>query len=191
MDCSRVEGLVTPHISARAALRAALRPDHDRVDAAFGRFDLARRNSYAAFLRAHARALFTVERAIGTAPVWPSWRPRADLLRADIAKLGETPPGAIDHPLPDSTAAAWGMTYVLEGSRLGGQVLRQRASPELPFAYLAAAHLPDEWRDFTASLDERFAGSDVEDYSEAEGAARQVFALFERAAEEEARRLSG
>jgi heme oxygenase len=178
-------------MSARGALRNALRLDHDRVDAAFGGFDLADRASYTAFLRAHARALFAVEQALGTAPAWPAWRPRADLLRADLEVLGEAAPAAFADPLPTSGAAAWGMTYVLEGSRLGGQLLRQRACPGLPLAYLAASHLPGEWRDFTTSLDERFAGSNVDDFEEAKRAARQVFLLFERAAGEEARRLSG
>lgn len=178
-------------MSARAALRSALRPDHDRVDAAFGGFDLADRTSYTAFLRAHARALFTIEPALSAASVWSGWRPRGELLRADLDGLGETAPQGFDEPLPTSAAAAWGMTYVLEGSRLGGQLLRQRIARDLPGAYLSAAHLPGEWRQFTTSLDERFSDSNVEDYEKAEVAARQVFSLFERAAGEEARRLGG
>ena len=58
--------------TAVAALRAATAPDHDRVDAAYGAFDLADRTRYAVFLRAHARAL--PARRLGLGALRLAWR---------------------------------------------------------------------------------------------------------------------
>ena len=50
-----------PAQSAVAALRSATGGDHDRVDTAYGDFDLTAPDSYRAFLHAHARALPAAE----------------------------------------------------------------------------------------------------------------------------------
>ena len=177
--------------SARSALRQALQADHDRVDEAYGGFDLADPAAYLRFLTAHARALFAVETALADRAVWPAWRPRSALLRDDLGALGGAAPAAYADPLPQGAAASWAMLYVLEGSRLGGRVLSARVPAGLPKRYLDAVHQPGEWKLFTTLLGERFAELSIEQWQEAEQAARIVFALFARSAAEETGSLGG
>lgn len=61
-------------------------------------------------------------------------------LRADLADAGLAgdPPGQAVPPM-DGVASAWGVAYVVEGSRLGGRVLHQRlrrAGVTAPLRYL-------------------------------------------------------
>jgi heme oxygenase len=116
----------------RAALRAATREAHERVDAGFARFDLSRPDHYGAFLQAHARALLPLEaglEAAGAEDLLPDWpeRARSDALEADLEDLGlpPSPSGAVR--LVAGDPALWGVLYALEGSRLGGRVLARRA----------------------------------------------------------------
>ncbi|SOB87225.1 heme oxygenase [Sphingomonas guangdongensis] len=165
---------------ARAALRAATADDHERVDAAFARFDLTDRRGYAAFLSAQAAAMLPIEAALDAAPVTPDWplRRRAHLLRADLAALQTSVPPPLDPPPFAGEPALLGALYVIEGSRLGGAMLVRSVSPDLPRSFLAA-HDSRLWRDLLDLLDRRLA--DEEQLAVAAAAARSVFALFERA----------
>jgi heme oxygenase len=167
-------------MSALAALRAATRSSHDAVDAAFGRFDLAHRDDYARFLTAHARALPAVEAALSTASGLPPLRPRAGLLEADLTALGLPTPEPLSLDMPVDHATAFGMAYVIEGSRLGGAVLARQVPPELPRAYLSATHLSGEWRAFGQAIDN--AATDEAWTARAIAGARRVFDLYARAA---------
>jgi heme oxygenase len=107
----------------RASLRQATRPAHDRVDAAFGRFDLTSREDYAAFLQAHHEALSTL-----ADPDPPFGLPRIDLcpaLEADLAALDVAPrmPVSARHDADD--AFRLGRYYVIAGSQAGAQLLRR------------------------------------------------------------------
>jgi heme oxygenase (biliverdin-IX-beta and delta-forming) len=94
------------------ALRAGTAEAHDRVDTAFAAFDLADRESYAAFLQAHAEVLLPLEEALDAAgaealvPDWPD-RKRGALLVEDLAFLrpqdqsGDSQP-LLRHPQPPS-----------------------------------------------------------------------------------------
>lgn len=175
-------------MTLRTILRAATRQDHERVDQLGGAFDLTRSPHYHAFLRAHAAVLPGVEAALDSAPpdglppAWPERR-RTAALTADLAALGLAPPprAAPDLRLPDH-ATRLGALYVLEGSRLGGAVLRRRlaaSQPGAPDAYLAHGVGQPFWRSFLDWLD-----SQVLNDSETEAAvdgARQVFGAFETA----------
>lgn len=166
-------------MSAVQHLRAALAADHDLVDAAFGRFDLADGAGYARFLLAHARALPAVEAALDRSAEMPPLRARTPLLASDLAALGH----AMPRPLPffvDSQAAAFGAAYVIEGSRLGGGVLRARVPEALPTAYLSAIHLPGEWRGFLKALDD--AARDEAWITAAIASGRETFALYRNSA---------
>ncbi len=144
-------------MSARSALRAATRADHARVDALFSDSDLASRAGYARFLARQAAAHLPVERAIDAAgaealvPDWPARR-RAPLLLADLADLGPTTIAEERFLLPGGEAALLGAVYVLEGSRLGGAVLRQRVGPGLPVRFLSPGR-QGGWRSLVALLD--------------------------------------
>jgi heme oxygenase len=169
--------------TAVAALRAATAPDHDRVDAAYGAFDLADRTRYAVFLRAHARALPAAEAALAARPGLPDFRRRAPLLADDLAALGEPAPAPLRFALPEGEAAGWGALYVVEGSRLGGIMLARSVPADLPAAYLGARHRSGEWRTLLAALDQAAARAGTDRWiDEAIAGARATFDLYRRAA---------
>jgi heme oxygenase len=174
-------------MTLRTTLRAATRQDHDRVDQLGGAFDLTRPSDYQAFLTAHAAVLPGVESVLNSAPpedLPPAWleRRRTAALSADLAALGLAPPPAASPLMLPDRATRLGALYVLEGSRLGGTVLRRRlasAQPGAPDAYLAHGADQPFWRSFLDWLD-----SQVLNGPETEAAidgARQVFRAFETA----------
>lgn len=175
-------------MTLRATLRAATRQDHDRVDQLGGAFDFTNPSDYEAFLRAHAAVLPGVEAALDSAPAEdlpPAWaqRCRTAALTADLAALDLAPPPQAASPLalPDR-ATRLGALYVLEGSRLGGAVLRRRlaaSQPQAPDAYLAHGAGQPFWRSFLHWLDGQVM-SEAQTDAAVEGA-RQVFRAFEMA----------
>lgn len=143
-----------------ATLRAATAADHERVDALFGAMRLDDRDDYRRMLTAHARVVPAIEAALAHGEVagdLPAWTPRAPLLAADLAALGAVMPAPLAFALPEGERqpAAWGALYVVEGSRLGGQLLARRVGAGMPHAYLAARHAPGGWRALLAALDAR------------------------------------
>lgn len=172
---------------AHEALRAATRDNHDRVDALFGRFDIAQPEDYRRFLQAHAAAFLGVETALDEIGLerliedWPARRRNA-LIRADIAALGDTPPDPVPFPIA-SDAAAIGAAYVLEGSRLGGAVLARRIGEGLPNGYLATPLPAGAWRKFLEKLDSTLYEPSM--VADAATAARAVFDRFEAAGRQE------
>jgi heme oxygenase (biliverdin-IX-beta and delta-forming) len=165
-------------------LRAATADRHERVDAAYSRFDLTDVEGYRGFLAAQARALTPAEGAL-TSPFLPAWSPRAHLAAADLAAIGGRPsPPVVMSPM--GAAEQVGLLYVLEGSRLGAQVLAGRVPAGLPKAFLAAAHPPGAWRVFRAWLDAMGAAAGPDWAEQALTGARTGFDLFERAAGPEA-----
>ena len=170
-------------MSVHLSLRRRTAACHDAVDAAFARFDLADAASYATFLDAHARALLPAEAALAEAAAGlPVWRPRGALLRGDLAVLGCAVPPPLTVDPPAGTAAAFGMLYVLEGSRLGGAMLARRVDPALPADYLNAAHRPGEWRALRDRLDDAGAAGGTGWEDAATAGAEATFALFLAAA---------
>jgi heme oxygenase len=164
----------------RMTLRSATAGDHEMVDAAFGRFDLASRASYTKFLTAHAAVLGAVESVVSG--LWPAWRPRLPLLQADLAELGvRVVAGDAIGTL--SEAERWGMLYVVEGSRLGGGILAGRVAQGLPLRYLSAKHEEGSWRHFGEAL-EQAADLGSDDWADgAASGAKLAFARFAFAAD--------
>ncbi len=175
--------------TARQMLRLATAADHDRVDSAFGAFALDDRDGYRAFLVAQATALLPVEAAIdrgdwqGILPDWPERR-RSEAVLADLAALDATVPVLEAEPDLPTPAHVLGAVYVLEGSRLGGQMLARAVPPEFPRAFLGKAD-PARWRSLIALLDKSLISG--EHRAAAVYAASQVFALFEGGARRHAR----
>lgn len=101
-----------------------------------------------------------------------SLRIKLPVLRADLTALGleeatiEALPTCQALPLIDSRAAALGISYVLEGATLGGQILRRRVAEKLELdASSGAAFLNvygeltgRRWKDFLQYLDDRNLG---------------------------------
>jgi len=166
---------------ARQVLRQATMESHQRVDDLFSHFSLEKRSSYAAFLKAHARALAPLEE------IARPDAPRLPMLAQDLAALGEALPTplAISMLMPPSDAFRWGARYTLEGSRLGGAVLVRRVGPGLPNAYLSATHDKGGWADFQRTLDVAAAGGDGQWIDEAIRGAQAAFDLFATAAGDE------
>lgn len=172
--------------TVRGRLRAATAEAHARVDRGFSAFDWTSRAGYAAFLRAQAAALLPLERALdaggaadGLGIGWAGRRRGAALL-ADLAALGAAvPEGERAAPIA-APAAALGTIYVLEGSRLGGSLIKRSVPTDFPAAFLAPG--PEGgWRALLAALERALADEDLLD--EAIAAARAAFARFERSAE--------
>lgn len=169
-------------------LRMGTRPDHDRVDAAFGRFDLSARADYGEFLMAQAAALLPLEDALtkaGAGNVVEDWseRQRAHLLLSDLADLRMTPPGLLPAPDFRSPADILGALYVVEGSRLGGAMLARRVPGHLPRRFLSDAN-SSRWRSLTALIDVELDTPPSK--AAALASARATFALFEAAARAQA-----
>lgn len=174
-------------MSARAALRAGTAADHAAVDAAFGRFDLGTLDGYRRFLAAQAAAFVPVEAALtaaGVARLLPDWesRQRTAALRADLAALSITEPELFS-PFPhfQSEASMLGAIYVLEGSRLGGALLKRSVPLSFPRRFLDAHQEAGSWRKLLKLLDEFLIRP--HDLAAAILAAREVFARFATAAE--------
>jgi heme oxygenase len=166
-------------------MRTATAEAHARVDTIFSRFPLGQACGYRAFLRAIAAAHVHVEAAIERSGAaarlvgdWPERR-RAALLCADLEELGEACPVADGRWAFDDEAALLGAIYVLEGSRLGGALLRKQVPAQLPRRFLSASAPAGAWRALSALLDREL--SDGQKLDRAISAARQVFTSFEAA----------
>ena len=157
---------------------------HERVDALFSSFDLTTADGYAAFLAAQAGAFPAIEAALtqaGAAAVIPDWaeRLRADALTADLAALEQAAPLALASPGFDTPAAILGGAYVLEGSRLGGQMLKRSVPEGQPVSFMTTSD-PRLWRTFVALLEQRL--TEQGEIDQAISSALATFAVFERSA---------
>jgi heme oxygenase (biliverdin-IX-beta and delta-forming) len=166
-----------PHVMLRAATAA----DHEIVDSAFSAFDLSNPGDYGRFLRAHARALPSIETAVSGMDLPVKLRPRSAMLAADLDMLGATDPGPSPFPAPGDQAEAFGMAYVIEGSRLGGSLIARTLPDGAPASYLSAGHLRGEWRAFLDAFDHA-AGDDGTWLDRATASAKQVFRHYAAAA---------
>ena len=168
----------------RAWLREATRPWHARVDALGSGLDPRSRSGYGALLRAHGAVLPGLEHLLDRGPVPPDWpaRRRGPALLADLDSLGLAAPDAVALPAFDSPAARLGALYVIEGSRLGNEVLRRQVLthwPQAPTAFLAHGAGLGLWPSFVTWLDR--PEHDGLDRDEAARGAVSVFDLYERA----------
>ena len=158
-------------------LREATEDAHERVDARFGAHDLTDRGDYIRFLIDHGRALGGAEAYLSNVGPHLAWRPRLPLIAADLAALGQELPAPSPLDLPIDKAIADGVVYVLEGSRLGGQILARQVGDDLPSAYLSATHRSGEWRDLRQAID-ALAAIDPKWLAKAQTGAEACFALY-------------
>lgn len=121
-------------MTPRNALRAATHGAHEQLDALFSCLDLADPVDYRRFLKVHASVFPSCEATLSAScaadllPDWPA-RIRAPSLEDDLWTVGVgAQRGRMQPEAPVEPAAAFGMMYVLEGSRLGGAVLARRVS---------------------------------------------------------------
>jgi heme oxygenase len=169
-------------MKARAALRTGTAQEHERVDRLFGALNLARPEDYRLFLAAQAAAFLPVEEALdaaGAADFLPDWhaRRRSHLLRGDLHALGTPLPSPEPVPALVSAPEILGAAYVLEGSRLGGAMLKRSVQHDLPQAFLSAPQSPGAWRKLLETLDHYLY--ETAPVAAAVGAARGIFHCFE------------
>ena len=163
-------------------LREATASDHEAVDAVFGAIDLTERGAYVRFLQSHARALQPVEAYLRAAAGLPGWRPRLALLELDLAALGAALPEPLPFAPPALPGAAWGVLYVIDGSRLGNIVLSRSVPDDQPAQFLRARHEAGEWRALTAAIDAQGAAMSPAWREGVVAGARACFDLYRRAA---------
>jgi heme oxygenase len=171
-------------VSVRSALRAETADDHRRVDTIFGAFHLGEPTGYRGFMAATAAAYLPVEEALdagGAAEILPGWteRRRAHLLRDDLAALRIESAAPLPAPAFPNEAALLGGIYVLEGSRLGGALLKRGIPSGSPRRFLDSPAQPGAWRKLGEILDARLRASQQQ--TDAIVAAKQVFGLFAQA----------
>lgn len=157
--------------SLRDTIREATRRSHARLDAAINWVDLCRPDYYASFLRGQAEALLPLESALerhGIHDLLPDWesRRRTPALEHDLAALDI---GVDPLPVPrlgpenDLTPELLGITYVLEGSRMGARVILSRIAEQPDAAIIGATAFLRHgfgrrlWPTFLATLESSFA----------------------------------
>ena len=175
----------------RERLRDATAVAHRDLDAQLTSFDLAALSGYRRFLQASAGALLPLEAALidaGVARMFPDWpvRSRSAAITADLGRLGSAAQSMV-RVQPLTRSGVLGTMYVLEGSRLGAKfLLRTVADAADPRIGQATAYLSHGagmrlWQRFLVRLADEDLGAADED--QAIGAARDAFAVFERAAD--------
>lgn len=157
----------------RELLKTGTHDHHLRAEARLPLLDPALdRERYGAALAALLGFHAPVERALAVAPwtrVGLDWAPRlkAPLIEADLRRLGWSAAAVRAVPLcgaaprPRTLAAALGCAYVLEGSTLGGQLLRRHVErtlalgPDDGCGFLAAygTDVGPMWRAFVEALE--------------------------------------
>ena len=177
----------SPGSDRRSSLRAATQHLHRDLDEAVAELDLTEPGDYRRFLRASAGPLLGIESFLlrsGVEQLLADWQQRTRSL-AILSDLQTMRVAATPFDLRRAAATPaemFGMLYVLEGSRLGSRVLRERvmASPDatvrLANAYLSAND-PTHWRTFLQKLE---SAAEAEDGSETTAGAVYAFALFQR-----------
>lgn len=171
-------------LSARQTLRLATAAHHERVDRAFGSFDLSDRAQYKRFLLAQADAHIAVETRIeesGAEDVMPDWpqRRRSALLLQDLAALGMEWIERREELELSAPGALLGAIYVLEGSRLGGSLVARSVPDAFPRRFLTQAD-SKRWQHLIQVLDTLLVTDEKRDAAIA--TARRVFTFFEAAA---------
>lgn len=155
------------------ALREATSSQHRAVEALLPpSWSTLGREGYRSYLERMAGFHLPLEERVFAGHDWTSLglpaaaeRPRAALLRADLAALGLDANGlsrATDLPDVRDLGRALGVLYVLEGSTLGGQVLAReviRGAPGVPTTFLrGAGDAGARWRSFVGFAESLVAG---------------------------------
>jgi heme oxygenase len=168
----------------RTLLRQATHDLHCELDALAGQLDLRQHADYCKYLLATAGPVIGLEVALEANHVediigdWPHRRRRFSLA-LDLHALGLTV-DAIEVPQRWTASGMLGAVYVLEGSRLGAQVLLKRVEQSDDQRVLAACHFlsgsdPTLWASFLRTLENADGAFDV---NEMVAAARETFAIF-------------
>lgn len=116
-------------------------------------------------------------------------RSRADAIRADLTTLGVSPvPASVAVPAIADLSDAFGAAYVLQGSMLGGAVIKRALERDLrpdtrPTSYLdyLGSDLGQTWKSFTTRLDVYGQQAEAPAWSRVLRTAQDTFAAFDAA----------
>jgi heme oxygenase len=184
--------------SLRDELRASTAAAHAALDQALMPAGVRwTRERYVAFLQGTLAVVSAAEPAV--AAVLPDFAScheptRTKRLRDDLVALGveALAPPSTAFPRLASAAAAWGVAYVLEGSRLGWQVVARQVAQALSLGdeslhYLRPAGVSAgaRWTAFVTALDGFGAAATDTDRRVAAAWASHAFAAFEAAFRDE------
>ena len=192
-----VLSLVKP-VTLREAIKNRTREAHVRLE---GRMDVEQgnwsRDRYIAFLTGTLAVVGPVESEIAdlleSHVSLPVEDRSTDRLHHDLTAVNATPrvPDAIRLPKVTDVPSAFGVAYVIEGSRLGAQIVARILTARLGLAphqmtYLVpqGAHVGERWKTFCDALD-AFGAAAASTVREAAClAAVETFECFEEALEE-------
>ena len=173
----------------RQVLKTETQANHERVDGLISSIDITSSEGLVRLLSIHHRC-FQVMRGLVAADsqAWCSLSEMVHRIDADLASMGESLEMGVASEIQQSDSLA--IEYVIEGSRLGSKVLRNRwlaASDPVVLrasAYFSLAPVPGRWRGVCDRLsnipvESARAGAIVED-------TKMLFALFHAAACESA-----
>ncbi len=176
--------------SRRNSLRGATDHLHRDLDRIVASFQLTDVTHYRRFLQASAATLIAIEQLLetaGVAQLVPDWaeRSRREPILADLQSLNsQVQPLALRRTAP-TPAEVFGILYVLEGSRLGAQVLLEQVLASTDEAVRnASAYLrhgqgqPSLWRSFLQQLETHVA---ADDQTQTVSGAVYAFTMFIRA----------
>ena len=169
-----------PAPELRARLRAATQEQHQMLDTALGRLDLADRYEYARFLRVQVDSRAGVEKwLLRNCP--EGWVPpsQSSQLKRDLDWLGSEreSDNAPEFAAPAFTPDAWlGAAWVLAGSSLGNKMMERDLSQRAPEAWPMAFLRDDAMPAYFKALRPLLAGKDAD--PGAERAANAVFGHF-------------
>ena len=177
-DTLAADSEIAPSYNRRNSLRGAtdhLHRDLDRITAGFKLGDIGH---YRRFLQANAATLIAIEQLLenaGVADLLPDWdlRTRREAILSDLHSLGsQVQPLALRRTAP-TAPEVFGILYVLEGSRLGAQLLLEQVlasddeNVRNASAYLrhgqsgpSGEALPNLWRSFLQQLETNDAADD-------------------------------
>jgi heme oxygenase (biliverdin-IX-beta and delta-forming) len=167
----------------RTALREATAAAHRQLDAIASTFDVATYDGYACFLVANAAPLSALELALENGGIaewmtdWPQ-RTRRNEIARDLRSL-QRPSLSVSVAPIETRSEQLGVLYVLEGSRLGTQVIAKQVEQSADARVLAARQFlrasgVDQWRSFIRDLE----SADGVSMERAIDAALQAFALY-------------
>lgn len=159
-------------MSVLAALRQATQAQHHELEAKAGILQrlatpTGRRDLLQAFLALYQPAEAALRPRLAPIPDLDfEARRKTPALRCDLQALGAPTGLSAVHPPPRfaSAAEALGFAYVLEGSTLGGRVIRKRLLAEglsldgAGFFDVYGAQTGPRWKDFCAILERECAG---------------------------------
>lgn len=145
-------------------LRQATQELHQQLDIGFAAGQFADRTAYISFLQMHAQIVPDIEQQLAirsefqTLDHWQA-RLRSPALLHDLKCLSVAPPPIAPFVMPSAPGSVAGITYVMEGSRLGGRLIAKQLNEaglgHLPASFVTHGTEQRYWQSYLSWLAER------------------------------------